>query len=171
MRAAALDDWQGVAKQATDWSRLTGRGVTPSFFGEPLGAGDRAAAALGEYEFIIAMRERMAFPASLIARLPKLKMIALTGRRSPALDLAACTRHGVLVCNTGGTVSGATTAELALGLLIAAFRHLPAADGATRAGTFQTAVPPGRALEGHTLGLIGLGRIGSRMARAGLALG
>lgn len=170
MRVAVLDDWQNAASAATDWSRLTERGVTPTFFREPLGAGD-AASALAPFEFIIAMRERMAFPAALIDRLPRLRMIALTGRRSRVLDIAACTRRGVPVSTTGGTASAATTMELALGLLIAAMRHLPVADQATRSGAFQARVPVGRGLEGRTLGLIGLGRIGTRMARASLALG
>lgn len=171
MRVAVLDDWQNAASAATDWSRLTERGITPTFFREPLGPGDGAVSALAPFEFIIAMRERMAFPAALIDRLPKLKMIALTGRRSRVLDLAACTRRGIPVSYTGGTASAATTMELALGLLIAAMRHLPAADQATRSGAFQAHLPVGRRLEGRTLGLIGLGRIGTRMARACLALG
>lgn len=171
MRAAVLDDWQGIAEASTDWSELAKRGVAVSFFRQPLGTGEAAVAALGECEFLIAMRERMAFPASLITRLPKLKLIALTGRRSPVLDLEACTRHGVLVCNTGGEFSSAATAEIALGLLIAAMRHLPAADGAVRAGKFQSGVGPGKTLAGRVLGLIGLGRIGARMARIGQALG
>jgi phosphoglycerate dehydrogenase-like enzyme len=171
MQVAVLDDWQGVAKASADWAQLEARGIAVSFFAEPLGGGDAAAAALADFELLVAMRERMAFPASLIAQLGKLRMISLTGRRSPVLDLAACTRHGVLVCNTGGELSSAATAEIALGLLIGAMRRLPAADGAVRAGKFQSTVPAGTVLEGRTLGVIGLGRIGARMARYGHALG
>lgn len=171
MRLAVLDDWQRVAKQSADWASLTERGVTVSFIEEPLGSGDRAVEALADCAFLVAMRERMAFPASLIARLPKLRMISLTGRSSPVLDLEACTRQGVLVCNTGGERSAAATAEIALGLLLGAMRHLPAADAAVRTGRFQSVVPSGCVLEGRTLGVIGLGRIGARMARFGQALG
>jgi phosphoglycerate dehydrogenase-like enzyme len=171
MRVAVLDDWQRVAERSADWSRLTGRGAEISFFEQPLGTGDAAVAALSECEILVAMRERMAIPATLIARLPKLRMISLTGRRSPVLDLAACTRQGVLVCNTGGELSSAATAEVALGLLIGAMRHMPAGDAAVRAGRFQSVVPPGTVLEGRVLGVIGLGRIGTRMARYGQALG
>ncbi len=171
MRVAVLDDWQRVARTSAEWARLEQRGMTVSFFEAPLGSGEAAAKTLGECEILVAMRERMAFPAALIAGLPKLRMISLTGRRSPVLDLEACTRHGVLVCNTGGELSSAATAEIALGLLIGAMRHLPAADGAVRAGQFQSVVPPGSVLEGKTLGVIGLGRIGARMARYGHALG
>ena len=171
MRLAVLDDWQGVAERSADWSALAARGVAVSFFAAPLGGADEAAAALADFDFLIVMRERMAVPAALVARLPKLRMISLTGRRSPVLDAEACTRHGVLVCNTGGELSSAATAELAVGLLIGAMRHLPGGDAATRGGRFQGGVPEGTALEGKTLGLIGLGRIGARVARVGAALG
>ncbi|MGH7188589.1 MAG: D-2-hydroxyacid dehydrogenase family protein [Acetobacteraceae bacterium] len=171
MRVAVLDDWQRVARKSADWSLLTRRKVETSFFSGPLGPEEKAAAALADYQILVAMRERMAFPESLIARLPNLKMISLTGRRSPTLDLEACTRRGVLVCNTGGELSAAATAELALGLMLAAMRQVPAADTSVRAGTFQTSVGAGAVLEGRTLGVIGLGRIGSRMAGYGAALG
>jgi phosphoglycerate dehydrogenase-like enzyme len=171
MRLAVLDDWQGVAERSADWSALKTRGVAVSFFATPLGDGDAAAAALADFDFLIVMRERMAVPAALVARLPKLRMISLTGRRSPVLDVEACTRHGVLVCNTGGELSSAATAELAVGLLIGAMRHLPDADAAARGGRFQGGVPEGTALEGKTLGVVGLGRIGARVARVGAALG
>ncbi|HUA78508.1 MAG TPA: D-2-hydroxyacid dehydrogenase family protein [Acetobacteraceae bacterium] len=171
MRVAVLDDWQCVAETSTDWTRLGARGIEATFFAEPLGSGDAAAKALAGFEFLVAMRERMAFPAALIARLPRLRMISLTGRRSPVLDVEACTRQGVLVCNTGGELSSAATAEIALGLLIGAMRHMPAADQAVRAGQFQSVVPPGTVLDGRVLGVIGLGRIGARMARYGHALG
>ncbi|HWA80710.1 MAG TPA: D-2-hydroxyacid dehydrogenase family protein [Acetobacteraceae bacterium] len=170
MRVAVLDDWQRVAKKSADWAQLEARGIAVSFFEEPLGGND-AAAALADFEFLVVMRERMAFPAPLIARLRKLRMISLTGRRSPVLDTEACTRQGVLVSYTGGELSSAATAEIALGLLIGAMRHLPAGDDAVRTGKFQSVVPPGTVLEGRTLGVIGLGRIGARMARYGQAIG
>ena len=129
------------------------------------------AQALADFDIIMAMRERTAFPAALIAKLPKLRMIATTGSCAPSLDLDACTARGLLVCNTGGERSGAATAELALGLLIAATRHVPVGDMSARAGRFQSGVPMGEVLEGTTLGIIGLGRIGARMARYGQALG
>lgn len=148
MRVAVLDDWQRVARKSADWSILTRRKIEISFFSGPLAPEEKAATALADYEILVAMRERMAFPKSLIARLPNLKMISLTGRRSPTLDLDACSRRGILVCSTGGEVSGAATAELALGLMIAAMRQLPPADGSVRAGTFQTNIGAGSVLEG-----------------------
>lgn len=169
MRVAVLDDWQGVAKQSADWSALEAAAevvVLPgAFAGE-----DEAAARLADYEILLLMRERTPFPASLIARLPKLRMIALTGARSPSLDAAACTAAGVVISTTGGTVSSVGTAELTLGLMIAASRRLVAGDTAIRAGRFQEGVEVGPALVGKTLGIIGLGKIGSRMARYADAL-
>ena len=100
MRVAVLDDWQGVARKSADWSRLEAKAEVVAL-AEPFADEDAAASGLAEFDVLILMRERTPFPASLIARLPKLKMIALTGGRSPSLDLEACTRQGVVVSNTG----------------------------------------------------------------------
>jgi phosphoglycerate dehydrogenase-like enzyme len=169
-RIAVLDDWQKVARRVADWSALERR-ADVRYFEQPIGSEDETAAALEDFDIVIAMRERTPFPASLIDRLPALRMIALTGTFSGTLDLDACTRRGIVVCNTGGTRSDATTAEITLALLMAAARHLPAADRNVRAGRFQEGVAPGLLLEGRTLGVVGLGRIGSRVARLGAALG
>ena len=167
-RVAVLDDWQNIAERSADWRELAGRAelhfLPPAFTGE-----DHAAAALQDFDILIAMRERTAFPATLIDRLPALRMISLTGGRARSLDLDACTRRGILVCNTGGGAPSAT-AELALGLMIAAYRPIVAGDNAIRAGRFQEDLAPGTALAGRTLGVIGLGRLGAHMARYGLAL-
>jgi phosphoglycerate dehydrogenase-like enzyme len=98
-------------------------------------------------------------------------MLGMTGARNASLDTAACTARGIVVCNTaGGGNSEAATAELALGLLIAAARAIAVGDANLRAGKFQEGVPVGYALQGKTLGVIGLGRLGSHMARYGKAL-
>jgi phosphoglycerate dehydrogenase-like enzyme len=99
-------------------------------------------------------------------------MIGITGAAVATLDVAACTRQGVVVSNTAGGGAGApfATAELALGLLIAAARAIPIADANMRSGGFQHGVPVGMSLAGKTLGLVGLGRLGGRMARYGAAL-
>jgi phosphoglycerate dehydrogenase-like enzyme len=170
MRVAVMDDWQGVALESADWSRLQGRAEVVVLH-EPFPDEDAAVAGLGGFDVLIPMRERTKLPASLIDRLPRLRMIALTGTRSPSLDVAACTRQGVVVCSTGGTASSAGTAELTLGLMLAAVRRIPAGDAAIRAGRFQEGVGIGPVLEGKTLGIIGLGRIGSRVASYGRALG
>lgn len=169
-RVAVLDDWQGVSRQSADWSALAQR-TQIEFFEQAFDGADALAGALADFDIIIAMRERSAFPAELIARLPRLRMIALTGSRTWTMDIDACTARGIVVCNTGGAQSGAATAELAFGLLLAAARALPTADASMRDGRFQAGVPAGIVLEGRTLGIVGLGKIGSRVARYGQALG
>ncbi len=123
-RVAVLDDWQGVAKSSADWSRLSER-TEVVFFEEPFKDVDAIAAALAGFEIIVAMRERTRFPKELIERLPKLRMIALTGGRTWTMDFDALNARGIVVSHTGGTQSTATTAELTLGLLLSATRHIP----------------------------------------------
>jgi phosphoglycerate dehydrogenase-like enzyme len=169
-KVAVLDDWQGVARTSTDWSPLQARAEVV-FFGKAFDNEDDAARQLADFDIVLSMRERTPLPASLINRLPKLRMLGMTGARNASLDTAACTARGIVVCNTtGGGNSDAATAELALGLLIAAARAIPAGDANIRAGRFQEGVPVGYALQGKTLGVIGLGRLGSHMARYGKAL-
>lgn len=170
VRIAVLDDWQGVAKQGVDWSKLQQRaGVV--FFEESFAGRDRLANALGEFDIIIAMRERTKFSGEVIDRLPKLRMIALTGGRTWTMDFDTLNARGIPVCHTGGEKSGAATAEIALGLLLSAARFINQGDASIRAGGFQGGVPVGDVLDGKTLGIIGLGKIGARMARYGEALG
>lgn len=170
VRIAVLDDWQGIAHQVADWRALERRAPVRTFE-QPLGDEAATAAALKDFDVIIAMRERTPLSASLIGALPALRMIALTGTFSGTLDLAACTSRGIVVSNTGGERSSATTAEMTLALLMAAARQLTNADRGMRAGRFQDGIPPGMLLEGRTLGVVGLGRIGSRLAKLGNALG
>ena len=116
-------------------------------------------------------RERTPLPASLINRLPKLRMLGMTGARNLSLDTAACTARGIPVCCTrGGGYADSATAELALGLLIGAARGLAVGDANMRAGGFQMGVPVGIGLAGKTLGVIGLGRLGGYMATYAKAL-
>src|SRR5580698_10011173 len=149
VKIAILDDWQDVARKSADWSRLAARAEL-TFFADAFGSEDEAAAALADFEILLTMRERTAFPATLIRRLPKLRMISITGASVATLDLAACARQGVVVCNTagGGHAAPYATAELALGLLIAAARSIPAADATIRAGGFQRGLPVGVSLAG-----------------------
>jgi len=170
-KIAILDDWQGVARGSADWSELASR-ADLAFFADAFATEDAAAAALADFDILLTMRERTAFPETLLRRLSKLRMIGITGAHVATLDLAACARQGIVVCNTAGGGPGApfATAELALGLLIAAARAIPAADANMRAGGFQRGVPVGVSLAGKTLGLVGLGRLGARMARYASAL-
>jgi phosphoglycerate dehydrogenase-like enzyme len=171
MRVAVLDDWQDVARTSADWRGLADR-ADLVFFAEAFVDETAAAQALADFDIILSMRERTPLPASLINRLPKLRMLGITGASNKSLDVEACTKRGIPVCNTVGTGSGGyATAELALGLLLAAARAIPAGDAMMRAGGFQRGLPVGISLEGKTLGIIGLGRLGARMARYGLALG
>jgi phosphoglycerate dehydrogenase-like enzyme len=170
-RVAVLDDWQGVARESADWSALEARAEVV-FFREAFATEDAAASAAASFDIILSMRERTPLPASLIGRLPKLRMLGITGKQNASLDLAACEARGIVVSNTtAGGGGSAATAELALGLLIAAARGIPAGDAAIRRGGFQDGLPVGIGLAGKTLGVIGLGRLGSHMARYGHALG
>jgi phosphoglycerate dehydrogenase-like enzyme len=162
-RIAVLDDWQRVARVSADWAPLMVRAEV-SFFEAPFASEDDAARELAEFDVILVTRERTPFPPSLVARLPRLKMFGLTGARAGLIDIAGMISRGITVCYTGGGPSASSTAELALGLMLAAARRIPAGDVAVRAGRFQLGTEAGRVLDGKTIGLIGLGRIGTRMA-------
>jgi phosphoglycerate dehydrogenase-like enzyme len=169
VKIAILDDWQGVARKSADWSRLAAHAEL-AFFSDAFGSEDEAARALADFDILLTMRERTAFPETLIRRLPKLRMIGVTGPANPLLDVRACARQGVTVCNTPPSEALYATAELALGLMISAARAIPFADKTMRDGGFQRGVPVGMNLAGKTLGLVGLGRLGGRLARYSLAL-
>lgn len=164
-KIAVLDDWQGIARSSTDWSALMERAEVV-FFENAFNDENDAAEKLANFEIVLSMRERTPLPASLIDRLPRLHMLGITGTHNRSLDTAACTAHGVVVCNTvGSNAVEAATAELALGLLLAAARAIPAADANMRKGGFQEGLPVGISLAGKTIGIIGLGNLGSQMAR------
>jgi len=160
---AVLDDWQRVARASADWAPLMARAEL-RFFETPFADEDDAARTLAEFDIVLVTRERTPFPPSLVARLPRLKMFGLTGARAGLIDIAGMISRGITVCYTGGGPSASSTAELALGLMLAAARRIPSGDVAVRAGRFQLGTEAGPVLDGKTLGLIGLGRIGARMA-------
>jgi phosphoglycerate dehydrogenase-like enzyme len=151
--------------QSADWKRLDGKAEI-TVFDRHLSE-DEAARELAPFAMICTIRERMAFPRSLLERLPNLKLITIVGARLTNLDLDAATERGVIVAHSGRNPAFANTAaatpELSWGLLIATVRHLAAQDRRMRAGLWQNEV--GTILAGKTLGLLGLGRIGKRMAR------
>ncbi len=169
-KLAVLDDWQKIARRSADWSPLIAR-ADVHFFDKPFADENDAARQLSDFDIVLATRERTPFPASLVARLPKLKMFGLTGARAALIDTAAMLARDITVCYTSGGPSGSSTAELALGLMLAAARRIPAGDAAVRDGRFQTGTEAGPVLDGKTIGLIGLGRIGARMAAYCNALG
>jgi phosphoglycerate dehydrogenase-like enzyme len=161
-RIAVLDDYQRAAHRFADRSRLSAHEVT--FFHEPLAEPART---LEPFEVVCAMRERTAFPAGLFAQLPNLRLLVTTGMRNAAVDLDAASAHGVTVCGTAA--AGTPTAELAWGLILALARHVPEEDARMRAGGWQQTV--GTGLAGKTLGVVGLGRLGSAVAVIGTAFG
>src|ERR1700685_1923461 len=133
-KGGVLDDWQGVARRSADWSPLMAHAEVV-FFDEAFADQDDAAAKLADFEIVLSMRERTPLAAALIDRLPKLRMLGITGQHNASLDLEACTAKGIVVANTvGGSGSEGATAELALGLLLAAARAIPAADANIRSG-------------------------------------
>jgi phosphoglycerate dehydrogenase-like enzyme len=158
LRIAVLDDYQRVAHRFADWPEGT------VFLHEPLAD---PAAALAEFDVVVAMRERTAFPAAVFERLPSLRLLVTTGMRNASIDLDAARAHGVTVCGTEAL--GTPTAELAWGLVLALARRIPQEDSALRAGHWQTSV--GLGLSGRTLGVLGLGRLGSHVAAFGNAFG
>jgi len=167
MKLAILDDYMKVALASADWDRLRRRGVEITVFDTAFSSVDDAATKLAPFEIVNLLRERTHFTRALIERLPKLKYIAMTGRRAPSLDIPAATERGVIVANTHGGESGASTAEMAWLLILAGARDLVTADRGVRAGRWHENVRAGTVLEGRRLGLVGLGRLGSLVAGYG----
>jgi len=164
---AVLDDYQNVALQMADWSRLKATHQI-KVFNEGIGGVDALAAALAPFEVIGIMRERTPFQRALIEKLPNLKLLVTTGKRNASIDLEAARDHEVTVCGTGG--GGLSTAELAIALMLAFARHLREEFQTMRpGGAWQTTL--GFDLEGKTLGILGLGNLGARVARIGAAIG
>ena len=165
-RCAIIDDYQGCALEVADWSALA-PGVEVEAFPDHVADEDEFARRYGGFEIICAMRERTPFPRSMFEKLPRLELLLTSGMRNLSIDGAAARDHGVTVC---GTLSlGYPTAELTWGLILALARSIPAEDRATRAGGWQQTLGVG--LEGKVLGIVGLGRLGSRVAKVGTALG
>ncbi|OBG22278.1 D-2-hydroxyacid dehydrogenase family protein [Mycobacterium sp. 852002-51057_SCH5723018] len=169
---AILDDYAGLALRLADWSPVQTR-CQVSVFDRHLSE-EEAAKTLRPFDVICTLRERMALPRSLIGRLPNLKLITIVGRSLPNLDMAAATERGVLVAQSDfanprfASVRDATP-EFAWGLLIATVRNLAEEHRRMRDGGWQATA--GMTLSGKTLGLLGLGRIGKRMARYAKAFG
>ncbi|ORW20691.1 hydroxyacid dehydrogenase [Mycolicibacter nonchromogenicus] len=165
LRIAVLDDYQGIA-DTVDWSPIP-RPVDLLAIREHLPPGDELIARLADREVLVAMRERTPIDADLLSRLPALRLLVTTGPVNAAIDVAAAHRLGITVCGTGGII--APTVELTWALIHALQRHLIDADAALRAGRWQQSV--GADLAGATLALVGLGRIGRRVAAVGHAYG
>ncbi|WCD90318.1 Hydroxypyruvate reductase [Streptomyces xanthophaeus] len=167
LRCALLDDYQGAAATHADWSPLAGR-VEVVGFPDHLGDEDALAARLADFDIVVTLRERVAFPASLLDRLPRLRLLVASGMRNSVIDYEAAARGGVTVCGTGS--SSTPPVELTWALLLGLARGLVTENEALRGrGPWQSTV--GADLYGSRLGLLGLGKIGSRVAQIGLAFG
>ncbi len=166
VKIAILDDYQNVARDLADWSVLPADSEIV-VFNDYLAGVEPMAERLADFDIVGIMRERTPFPRALFEKLPKLKLLVTTGARNASIDLAAAADHGVTVCGTGG--SAQATAELAWGLILGLMRRIPFEDRAMREGHWQTTL--GHDLSGKTLGLLGLGRLGSQVAKVGIAFG
>lgn len=166
-RIAIIDDWGGMVRPLAPWRRLEGRAIIDAFettLAEPAAL----AARLAPYEIVVAIRERTRFTAAVIERLPALKLIALAGRWTGQVDLGATAARGVVVTETDGSAVNAF--EHTVALMMALVRRVPQEDRAMRDGKWQTP-PLGVDMAGKTLGVIGLGKIGGKMAAFGRLLG
>jgi phosphoglycerate dehydrogenase-like enzyme len=165
LRCAILDDYQNVALSMADWSKVA-NDIDIKVFTTHLGTADAVVAALQGFAVVCAMRERTAFPRAVIERLPDLKLLITTGMRNASIDLDAAAEHGVVVCGTPAFGNG--TAAIATGLMLDLARRIGYENARLKAGAaWQTTI--GLDLEGMTLGLLGLGKLGSRMAEIGRA--
>jgi phosphoglycerate dehydrogenase-like enzyme len=159
-RVAVLDDYQGVAHRFGDWDSLDAEVVVFTEHYDDIGH-------LEPFDVIMAMRERTPFGRERLEQLPNLKLLVTTGMGNAAIDVEAARELGITVAGTGGTPTH--TAELTWGLILALARHIPQEDRGIREGRWQETV--GLELAGLTLGVIGLGRLGSQVARIGEAFG
>ncbi|MEU6067077.1 D-2-hydroxyacid dehydrogenase family protein [Streptomyces sp. NPDC047082] len=167
LRCAVLDDFQGVATGSADWSVLEPE-VDVVALREHIADEDELAAALADFDIVVTLRERVAFPGSLIARLPRLRLLVASGMRNSVIDYAAAEAHGVTVCGT--TSSSTPPVELTWALLLGLARGIVEESNSLRSGgPWQSTV--GADLHGRRLGLLGLGKIGSKVAQVGLAFG
>ena len=167
LRCAILDDYLNLTLQIADWSRVGDR-VDVTVFNQPFASPDTAAAALKDFDIICAMRERTPFPRALFAALPKLKLLITSGMRNAAIDLEAAKDHQVVLC---GTQWGRDpTAALTMGLILELTRNVGRENARMHAGEpLQKFV--GIEIEGRTLGVVGLGKLGAKVSALAKAFG
>jgi phosphoglycerate dehydrogenase-like enzyme len=166
IRIAILDDYQNVALEMADWSPLAGR-ADITVFNDHLSNLDEIVDRLLPFDVVCLMRERTPLPRAVIERLPRLKLIASTGTRNAAIDMDAAAERGIVVAHTG--YDGRSTVEMTWALILACVRQVALENAHLRAGGWQRTLGDG--LHGKTLGVLGLGNIGSEVARIGLAFG
>jgi phosphoglycerate dehydrogenase-like enzyme len=167
VRCAILDDYQDVVLKVADWSKVKGD-VDIKVFHEHLGGPDKVIAALQGYQIVVAMRERTGFPRKVIEALPDLKLLITTGMRNASIDTEAAKERGVTVCGTGSF--GSPTSGIAIGLMLELTRHIGQENQRLHVGAiWQATIGPD--LEGMTLGILGLGKLGTRTANIAKAFG
>ena len=166
-RIGITDDYQGVALSLGPWNRLP-NSMAVEVFRDTITDPEALAARLAPFDALVIMRERTPFPRALLERLPNLRLLVTTGARNRSIDMAACAERGITVCGTPSV--GHPTVDLTWALILCLARGVPAQERSLRAGTWQ-GMPLGVTLEGRTLGVIGLGNLGSRAAKVGAALG
>jgi phosphoglycerate dehydrogenase-like enzyme len=166
VKVAILDDYQNVALSVADWSGVAAR-ADITVFDDHLADPDAVAARLLPFDVVCVMRERTPLSRNVLERLPNLRMIASTGPFNASIDTIAAEERGIHVSTTGGSVE--STVELTWALILAAARRIVEETSSVRAGGWQTSV--GRQLGGAVLSVLGVGRIGTRVARVGAAFG
>src|SRR3954447_13311227 len=167
LRCAILDDYMNLALRMADWSKLSDR-VEIKVFNQPFASGEAAASALQDFEIICAMRERTPFPRALFEALPNLKLLITSGMRNAAIDMEAAKARGIVVC---GTQYGRDpTAPLAMGLILELTRRIGQENARMHAGGAWQALG-GVEIEGKSLGVIGLGKLGTKVAGLAKAFG
>lgn len=166
VRIAVLDDYQGVALTLADWSEVQKRAHV-DVFSDHLANADAAVARLLPYDVVCVMRERTPLRRDVLERLPRLKLICSTGKRNASIDTTAAAERGIQVVHT--SYSSSSTIELTWALILAGARHLVAENTSLRGGGWQVTV--GDDMANRTLGILGLGSVGSQVAKVGLAFG
>jgi len=167
LRCAILDDYQNVALKLADWSRLADR-IDVTVFNAPFTDASEVIAALQDFDIVCAMRERTPFGADVLNGLPKLKLLLTSGIRNASFDLETARTRNVTVCGT--TSVGNPTASLAIGLMLELTRHIGFENARLKAGE-RWQITVGEDLEGKTLGIIGLGKLGRQVATIAKAMG
>jgi D-3-phosphoglycerate dehydrogenase len=167
IRAAILDDYQNVAMSLADWSPIA-KDVEIKVFNEPFEKQADAIKALQGFAVVVGMRERTPFPRAVIEALPDLKLLITTGAKNNSFDLKAAAEHGVTVCGTG--TFGSPTVGIAFGLMLELTRRIGFENARMKKGD-RWQVTIGQDLEGLTLGIVGLGKLGQRVATVANAFG
>jgi D-3-phosphoglycerate dehydrogenase len=167
LRVAILDDYQNVALKLADWSQFKDK-IETTVFDKPFASGDEAVRALKDFQIVCAMRERTSFNREVLSALPNLKLLLTSGMRNASFDMDTAKERGITVCGTGGF--GNATAGLTIGLMLELTRKIGLENARMHAGE-PWQITMGQDVEGKTLGVVGLGKLGVKVATIAKALG